>query len=103
MAIIGTFTKTDNKFVGEIETLSLKAELKIIPTGLEGENNPNFRVMTGNSEIGAGWTRLSKKGNDYISLKLDDPIFGASFYASLVEREDKHVLIWSPQKTVKAA
>ena len=81
MAIIGTFTKADEKFSGELKTLS--------------ENTPDFRVMAGTTEIGAGWVRTSSKGKDYVSLKLDDPTFAAPVYANLVERQDKHVLIWN--------
>ena len=87
MAIIGTFTKADEKFSGELKTLSLKAKISIVPTALDGENTPDFRVMAGTTEIG--------KGKDYVSLKLDDPTFAAPVYANLVERQDKHVLIWN--------
>tara|TARA_R110000782_G_scaffold268961_1_gene366198 strand:+ start:14054 stop:14344 length:291 start_codon:yes stop_codon:yes gene_type:complete len=95
MAIIGTFTKADEKFSGELKTLSLKAKISIVPTALDGENTPDFRVMAGTTEIGAGWVRTSSKGKDYVSLKLDDPTFAAPVYANLVERQDKHVLIWN--------
>ena len=47
-------------------------------------------------EIGAAWHRTSKGGNEYISVKLDDPSFAAPIYANLVEQQDKgFALIWS--------
>ena len=95
MATIGILTNVDGHFAGELQTLSLKAKITVTPTNADGENTPDFRVMTGKSEIGAGWVRKSKKGKEYICLKLDDPIFAAPVYANLIERDGKHVLIWN--------
>ncbi|PKR48448.1 DUF736 domain-containing protein [Thalassospira marina] len=97
MATIGTFTKNDSGFAGTIQTLGLKAT-KVAITGIEkaADTAPDFRVKAGNAEIGAAWHRTSKGGNDYISVKLDDPSFAAPIYANLVEQQDKgYALIWS--------
>jgi uncharacterized protein (DUF736 family) len=51
--------------------------------------------LVGNIEFGAGWKRTSKNG-DFVSVCLDDPSFGASIYANLVEAEDSnYILIWT--------
>ena len=97
MATIGTFTKTDSGFAGTIQTLGVKAT-KVAITSVEKANDtaPDFRIKAGTVEIGAAWHRTSKGGNEYISVKLDDPSFVAPIYANLVEQQDKgFALIWS--------
>lgn len=97
MATIGSFTKNDNGFAGEIRTLGLKVKAVLQSVSKDGEKAPDFRVLTtGNVEIGAGWVKAAKEGKrEYISVKLDDPTFAAPIYANLVEIEGKHQLLWS--------
>jgi uncharacterized protein (DUF736 family) len=95
MAIIGTFTKQDKAYQGTISTLSLSAKATITPVEKTGEQSPDFRVFSGKSEIGAGWSTTSKAGNAYISVKLDDPSFAAPIFCRLVESEKGHSLIWT--------
>jgi len=95
MATIGTFTKTDSGYNGDIRTLTFKAKVALTPVETGGENAPDFRVMAGAAEIGAAWNRTSKGGNSYISVKLDDPSFPAPVYANLVDRNGKPTLIWA--------
>ena len=47
------------------------------------------------------WTKTSKEGRDYLSIKLDDPSFNAPIFASLFADEDgkTHNLIWSRART----
>jgi uncharacterized protein (DUF736 family) len=55
-----------------------------------------------NAEIGAGWSKRSEEGRNYLSLKLDDPSFNAPIYANLFDDEDGegYTLIWSrPRKS----
>jgi uncharacterized protein (DUF736 family) len=95
MAIIGTFTKNETGFTGAIKTLCLDVNAKFVPTPKDSEKGPDFRVLVGNIEFGAGWKRTSKNG-DFVSVCLDDPSFGASIYANLVEADDSsYILIWS--------
>ena len=97
MATIGTFTKTENGYNGSIETLSLKAnKVTLVPAEKTGEKGPDYRVKSGNAEIGAAWAQTSKKdGKPYLSVKIDDPSFVAAIYANLIEQDGKHALIWS--------
>ena len=55
MANIGTFTKTEQGFVGEIVTLSFQARnVRMVPeTNGTNENAPSHRVYVGRAEIGA--------------------------------------------------
>jgi len=100
MATIGTFTKSaDGAFNGAITTLSVHAKgVRIVPEeDRPSENAPSHRVMVGHAEIGAGWTKTSNEGRDYLGLKLDDPSFTGPIYANLFEDSDgkTHSLIWS--------
>jgi len=100
MATIGSFKKTgSNEFTGEIVTLSVQAKnVRIVPeTSRSGENSPSHRVYCGRVEIGAGWSKRSNEGRDYLGLKLDDPSFTAPIFANLFDDEDGegYSLIWS--------
>ncbi|KTQ96335.1 hypothetical protein NS226_08175 [Aureimonas ureilytica] len=99
MANIGTFTAIENGFIGEIVTLSVQARnVRILRDDrATGENAPSHRVYVGRAEIGAGWSKRSNEGRDYLSLKLDDPSFNAPIYANLFEDENGETssLIWS--------
>ena len=78
-----------------------KTKAKITPDEHKAnEAAPDFRVFSGAVELGAGWKRTAKNGEqrEYVSLKLDDPSFSAAIYANLVRTEggeNVHSLIWS--------
>jgi uncharacterized protein (DUF736 family) len=100
MATIGTFTKSqDGSFTGSIQTLSVQAKsVKIVPEDAsKNDNAPSHRVMVGRAEIGAGWTKTSTEGREYLGLKIDDPSFTNPIYANLFEDQDgeNFSLIWS--------
>jgi len=96
MAIIGNFTKTQHGFIGNIQTLTLKAKVSVTPAGEKSNDKaPDFRIHAAKSEIGAGWARKSEGGHDYVSMKLDDPSFSQPIFANLVERDGEYDLIWS--------
>ncbi|TKT82463.1 DUF736 domain-containing protein [Aquamicrobium sp. LC103] len=101
MATIGTFTRTPNGFTGSVKTLTLNVKsVKVVEAeGSDNEKSPDFRVLTGATEFGAAWKEKSAKGNDYLSVKLDDPSFPAPIFASLVETEgEEWALIWSRRR-----
>lgn len=99
MANIGTFTKTNTGYTGEIVTMSVQQKKVRIEAESDVQNDkaPTHRVFVGRAEIGAGWTKRSNEGRDYLSLKLDDPSFAAPIYANLFDDEDGATcnLIWS--------
>jgi uncharacterized protein (DUF736 family) len=85
MATIGTFSRAGTgNYTGSVKTLDVKS-VKFIPAEGDNEKGPDFRVFTGTTEFGAAWKKRSDKGNDYLSVKLDDPSFASPIYASLVE------------------
>jgi uncharacterized protein (DUF736 family) len=106
MANIGTFTKTENGFVGEIVTLTFQAKnVRLVPEANgSNENAPSHRAYVGRAEIGAAWSKRSAEGRDYVSVKLDDPSFTAPIYANLFNDEDgeSYTLIWSRGRKANA-
>ena len=99
MATIGTFTASDNGFVGSIKTLTLNIKAKLIATEKENEKAPDFRIFAATTvEFGAAWKKTARETErEYLSVKLDDPSFPAPIYASLVKGEGdaSFTLIWS--------
>ena len=95
MAIIGTFTKQDTGYQGSLSTLTVKAKVRITPVDKTSDKSPDFRVFTGNTEIGAAWSATSKEGNPYLSVKLDDPSFATAILCRLVETDKGPSLVWT--------
>jgi uncharacterized protein (DUF736 family) len=99
MAIIGTFTRTENGFTGSLKTLTLNSKLQFVPeTNKTKDSAPDYRIFFGSLEAGAAWQRIGRdSGREYWSVRLDDPTFPAPLFASLVETEDGKTLnlLWS--------
>ena len=96
MATIGTFTKSDNGFVGAVKTLSLNVKAKFVATEKDNDKAPDYRIFAGSTEFGAAWKKTAQSDREYLSVKLDDPSFAAPIFANMIEGEDKsHSLIWS--------
>ena len=80
MATIGSVTKRpDGRYEGELRTLSIRAEIAILPVGDKSSpNQPDFRVLSQGIEIGAGWLRTGQtSGKEYVALSIAAPEFGA--------------------------
>ena len=97
MAAIGTFTKSENSFSGQIKTVTLNVKAKFAPAQKDNDKAPDYRIFAGQTELGAAWKKTSNAGREYLSVKLDDPTFPAPIFASLVAVEggDSYALIWS--------
>jgi uncharacterized protein (DUF736 family) len=99
MANIGSFKKIGEEYQGEIVTLAVQAKgVRIVPENSRSNDKaPSHRVYIGRVEIGAGWSKRSQEGRDYLSLKLDDPSFNQPIFANLTQDEDgeTYSLIWS--------
>jgi uncharacterized protein (DUF736 family) len=98
MAIIGSFTDSDDGFVGSIKTLTLNIKARFVETEKENDKAPDYIILSGVIQCGAGWKKIGRDTNrEYVSVKLDDPSFPAPIYASLiqVEGEESYTLIWS--------
>ena len=99
MAVIGEFTTNgNNSIVGTVRTLTVSMKARLNPIERVSRDAPDFRITAGNGvEVGAGWKAVSNDGEEYISVKLDDPSFNAPIYANLFDDEDGETfsLIWS--------
>jgi len=96
MATIGTFTAQGDGYTGSIKTLTLNVKSAVLrPNEKSDERAPDYRILAGQTEFGAAWKRTSQQDREYLSVKLDDPSFPTPIYASLVEADGKHNLIWS--------
>ncbi len=104
MPAIGYVTKDDQgTFTGHLKTLSIRAEISIAPNARKAtDTQPDYRVLSGDVEIGAGWNRRSEaSGRDYVSLSLAAPEFGPRrLYANLGraagESDERFAIIWNP-------
>ena len=96
MATIGTFTKNGNGYTGTLTTLALSASLSFEPvTTKKGDKSPDYRILKGESDIGAAWKKTSREGAEYLSVSIDDPSFPAPIQCSLLKTvEHGHRLIW---------
>ena len=106
MSSIGQVTSQPNgSYKGQLKTLAIRAGIDIVPNpDKKTDEQPNYRVLCGGVEIGAGWVkRAESSGQDYVSLSLSDPSFGPKkIYVNLgrtagQDDEDVYALIWNPR------
>ena len=106
MSSIGQVTRNGNGFKGHLKTLAFRAEISIVPNAdKKTDEQPDYRVIAGGVEIGAGWRKLGESsGQEYVSLSLSDPSFGPQkLYANLgraagQDDDDLFAIIWNPLK-----
>lgn len=99
MAVIGEFKTSGNGITGNVRTLSVRFQARLHPIERVSRDAPDFRVTGNGAEVGAGWNAVSGDGENYISLKLDDPSFNAPITAALWPGEDgDYTLIWNRPK-----
>lgn len=101
MTQIGNFSATETGYSAHIQTISLEANVTLIPAEpSESENAPDYRIILGDDEhgpeIGAGWKRSGEKAGAFIALQIDDPAFVGPLRANLFKDGDNsHVLVWN--------
>lgn len=104
MPAIGYVTKTDTGYKGQLKTISVRADIEIIPNRAKAsDTQPDYRVLANGSEVGAGWIKTGERsGKDYISLSFAAPEFGPrTLFANLgraagQDDEDTFAIIWNP-------
>src|SRR5262249_45444928 len=107
MATIGSVTKReDGRYEGELKTLSVRAEISIVPVTDKGSppHQPYYRGLAGDIEVGACWHPTGQtSGKEYVSLSISAPELGPrTIYANLGRAAgqtdpDVYALIWNPQ------
>ena len=95
--IIGKFQQDEGVFVGTIIGFDAPAPVRIAKTDLKGID---YTVtVTGRASTSASpGKKKSAKGNDYLSIKLDNPFLSAPVNCALVKQSDGYALIWEREK-----
>jgi uncharacterized protein (DUF736 family) len=104
MAAIGYVQRqADGSFKGNIRTLSISAELAIIPNRGKVGQQPDYRVVSGGVELGGGWIGVGEVSQrEYVRLELAAPELGdRKLYANLgraagQDDDDTYAIIWNP-------
>ena len=96
MPTIGSFSQ-DDLFgqEGTIETVTLKAKVKFVPLKNRSAKQPDYRILTGKREIGAAWSRTSKKGSDYLFLELYDAGQPEPVVCNLYRNANGPAVLWT--------
>lgn len=107
MSIIGNFVhdaKSGN-YTGDIVTLTFnRTGVQFKPNEKSGEKEPDYRIVGktahGTVEFGAAWKRTSERGQDFLSVSIDDPALPGSLNAALFTAEDGEsaTLVWTRPK-----
>jgi uncharacterized protein (DUF736 family) len=104
MATIAKMTKNkDGSFGGTLILPSMAgAVITLRPIDKQTATGPAYRVYIEEFESGAAWKRTSKKGKDYLSLRLTDPTFDSKvIYPVLLKSDKGYSLDWSPTRKIK--
>lgn len=104
MPAIGYVQKQANgTFKGSIKTLSVRAEIEIVPNRGKTGEQPDYLVNSNGVELGAGWNRVGElSGLEYVRVALSAPELGPRvIYANLgraagQDDGDALALIWNP-------
>jgi uncharacterized protein (DUF736 family) len=99
MTQIDTFTRNSDGFFGRVRTLTLNAEVTILPADdTDAENAPDHRIFADGLEVGAAWDRTGERAGAYLSVTIDDPSFvepiRARMFASDTNK-DEWALHWT--------
>ncbi len=93
----------DGSFKGAIRTLSVNAEIHIVPNRGKSGEQPDYRVLSGGSELGGGWIRTGEVSQrEYVRLSMSAPELGPrTLYANLgraagQDDDDAYAIIWNP-------
>jgi len=97
--IIGKFSRTSDGWTGAIRTVSCQTKARFVPNNKrENQRAPDFRVISGQCELGVAWRRTSQGSDhrEFLSVLLDDPFMAAPLNAVLFEspKQGEANLVW---------
>ena len=98
MTTIGTFTLDMDVYTGHITTLTMNADIVIIPVKTSNPKAPGFKLYLPGTDnyVGVAWSRKTKGDSAYLSVILDDPSFVAPVQARLVAWDNgEYRLFWN--------
>jgi len=94
--------QADGSFKGSIRTLSVSAEVTIVPNRGKTGEQPDYRVLSGGVELGGGWIRTGEVSQrEYVRLSMSAPELGPrTLYANLgraagQDDDDTFAIIWN--------
>src|SRR5262249_8902693 len=92
-------------YTGDVTTLTFhRNNVQLRPVDKPAEKGPAYRVVAqtalGTVEFGAAWKRKSEKGQDFLSVSIDDPALAGALNAALFSGEtaETAVLVWNRKK-----
>ncbi|ATE65253.1 DUF736 domain-containing protein [Rhizorhabdus dicambivorans] len=95
--------QSDGSFKGSIRTLSVRADIEIVPNRSKTGEQPDYRILASGVELGGGWIRTGEvSGREYIRLAMSAPELGSrTLYANLgraagQDDDDVFAIIWNP-------
>lgn len=99
MIDIGLFTTNHGGgYIGTLKTLSVDAELELVPFESTNDRAPDFRVLHLGREVGGAWRRQSKNGTAFITVTISDPAFPCTLRACLFQprkpKSNEWPLVW---------
>jgi uncharacterized protein (DUF736 family) len=105
--IIGNF-KHDAKadtYAGDVTTLTFqRSDVQLRPVEKSSDKEPDYRIVAqtgaGTVEFGAAWKRTSERGQDFLSVSIDDPSLAGPLNAALFpgEKGKSAQLVWNRPK-----
>lgn len=102
MTQIGSFTSTENGYVGRLHFLTVDAQTVIVPMAPHGAGKaPDYRIHLDDPdgpEIGAGWKRKADKAGEFVAIVIDAPTLAQPIRANLF-RSNRDDGSWSLQWT----
>ncbi len=99
MAQIATFKSTGSGYSGRIETLTIRADLTLEPIRSNSSKAPDYRVFNDLYDVGIAYRKTSEKGNQYISIMMDDPAFAKPIWCNLLLSDRSELpLMWERAK-----
>jgi len=92
MAEIGTFTRTETGYAGKLHSFGLCDELFIVPAKpSDMKNAPDYRVRLDSEDgpdAGPAWKDASENAGEFVSMRLEGPIFPFPIRAKLFQSND---------------
>ena len=95
--------QNEGSFRGALKTLSVNAEIAIIPNRSKTGDQPDYRVLSKGVELGGGWIRTGEVSQrEYVRLAMSAPeLGGRTLYANLgraawQDDYDAFAVIWNP-------
>lgn len=95
--------QSDGSMKGMLKTLSVNAEIVILPNRGKTGEQPDYRVLSNGVELGGGWIRTGEVSQrEYVRLAMSAPELGSrTLYVNLgraagQDDDDTFAIIWNP-------